>query len=59
MAPGRKALGSVKASELVPLVAMAPLNWTIPETSRTWGWAVPYEVFSQPFRSVSEVKPAT
>ena len=34
---GRKAFGRVKATWSVPLVDMAPLNWTIPETDRTAG----------------------
>src|SRR6266700_7071676 len=52
---GRKAFGSVNGTGLVPLVAIAPLKWTIPETLTTAAFEVPNGALVQPFLRVSGV----
>ena len=53
---GRKPAGRVNGTGLEPEVPIAPLRWTIPETVRTAGAAVPNGELNQPFSSVSRVK---
>ena len=52
---GRNEAGSVKGTGLVPVVAMAPSRWTIPEMVRTAATTVPNGELVQPFCSVSGV----
>src|SRR6266567_604275 len=52
---GRKASGRVNGTALVPLVAIAPLKWTIPETLVTAALEVPKGALVQPFLRVSGV----
>src|SRR5579859_256500 len=54
---GRNAAGSVNGTGLVPVVAIAPLRWTMPEMVRTAGAEVPNGEPVQPFCSVSGVQP--
>src|ERR1051326_6945014 len=52
---GRNAFGRVNGTELLPVVAMAPLKWTIPETLLTADLEVPKGALVQPFLRVSGV----
>src|SRR6266581_4358162 len=56
---GRKASGRVNGTALVPLVAIAPLKWTIPETLVTAALEVPKGALVQPFLRVSGVSALT
>src|SRR5690348_12375959 len=58
LVPGRKFAGRVNGTEFVPLVAMAPLRWTIPEMPRTAALEVAKGALVQPFFSVRLVKNA-
>src|SRR5579859_3636827 len=54
---GRIDAGSVNATGLVPVVAMAPWKWTTPEIVLAAALAVPKGPLVQPFCSVSGVYP--
>src|SRR5579859_1155985 len=53
---GRNPAGRVNGTGLVPVVAIAPLKWMIPEMARTAGAEVPNGEPVQPFCTVSAVK---
>src|SRR5579863_4884557 len=54
---GRKAAGRVNGTGLLPVVAMAPLKCTIPETVRTAAAEVPNGELVQPFCNANGVQP--
>src|SRR5580693_462685 len=54
---GRNPAGRVNGTGLVPVVAIAPLRWMMPEIARTAGAEVPNGELVQPFCSVRAVQP--